>query len=416
MKKIIITGLLLVLSTGSLAATRDRLCVLDPARMPESWRPPAELRKDLNPAPWSVAEAKDAAYAKKTGVDEMISLFKESPTAVPKMFDDAIAALMQVTYSSANTPEFDAKVRDVARDNLTALLTPYLKRQPETANCDEFEDLLPLAIFAHRLYPAEHELTSVVTKRVNAAYRTCGSLETATENILRKVRRDNQEPDEYIDRLEDLFDLYAWSLLLIEAELYPDIELPDEARAFGPKAWKHFEALPLPGVSEFDKGVEDERFITLADLATHLAHIPTGLHRFPLYVEDKPDLYRLHRENFYPMMQSGDRDLFALFVDTLRQYGCTPENDVQVRDGTRYLLDDFHKRGDRWMTYSEQRKTFADPIEYIKVHHAWTAVLGVRDRNLEPPEPGTYGSIVRRWLPPPRSRTERFGSQDVRIE
>jgi hypothetical protein len=44
----------------------------------------------------------------------------------------------------------------------------------------------------------------------------------------------------------------------------------------------------------------------------------------------------------------------------------------------------------------------ADPVEYVMVHHAWTAVLGIRDRKLEPPGPGTYGSIVRRWLP--RSR------------
>jgi len=398
---IFFTILSLGLSSSSLAGTPDQLCVLDPDQMPASWRPSPDLQKSLNPAPWSEAEAKDAEYAKRTGVDEMLGLFKEKPSAVQKMFDDAIAALLQVTYSSTNQPEFDAKIRDAARDNLTALLTPYLKRKPETARCDEFEDLLPLAIFAHRLYPAKHQLTDVVTKRVNAAYSACGSLKAATENILRKVRTDNQEPGEYIDRLEDLFDLYAWTLLLIEAELYPDIKLPNEARAFGQKAWKHLETLPLPNVNTFEKGLKDERFITLADLATHLSHIPTGLGRYPLYVSDKPNLYSFIRENFYPMMQSGDRDLFSLFVDTLRQYGCSANDDVQVRDGARYLLKSFHDHNDKWMNFYEKRKTFTDPIEYIQVHHAWTAVLGVRGRKLKRPEPGTYGSLVRRWLPYP---------------
>jgi hypothetical protein len=391
----------LLCSTAGIAKDPDPLCARDPAQMPQSWRPSAEQEKTLNPAPWSQREAVDAENAKQTGVDEMIDLFRQNPSAVHKLFDDAVAALMQITYSSANEPAFDAKVRDAARDNLTALITPYLSRDPDAATCDEFEDLLPLAIFAHRLYPANDKLTDVVTKRVNAAYRTCGSFAAATEDILQKVREDNQEPSEYIDHLEDLFNFYAWALLFIEAELYPDIELPDEAREFGDTAWAYFEDFPLPGASAFAKGVKDERFITLADLATHLSHIPTGLGRHPLYVSDKPDLYSYMRENFYPMLRSGDRDLFALFVDTLRQYGCTPENDKQVRDGTRYLLDDFHERNGKWMNYHEPRKTFTDPIEYIQIHHAWTALLGIRARKLEPPKPGTYGSIVRRWLPPP---------------
>jgi hypothetical protein len=73
-----------------------------------------------------------------------------------------------------------------------------------------------------------------------------------------------------------------------------------------------------------------------------MAHIPTGVHRFPLYVQDLPSLYRFYRENFYPVLLSGDLDLFASLMDTLRQYGCTEENDAQVRDGSRYMLKVFH--------------------------------------------------------------------------
>jgi hypothetical protein len=148
-------------------------------------------------------------------------------------------------------------------------------------------------------------------------------------------------------------------------------------------------------------------FIEIADLATHIAHIPTGVHRFPLYVADSPSLYRFHRANFYPVMQSGEVDLFASFVDTLRQYGCTPDNDVQVRDGTRLLLKVFHENGNRWMT-DRAEGIKGDIADYSVIHKPWTRTLGIRPRQMEEPRPSTYGGIVRRWLPRP-SKPARVG-------
>jgi hypothetical protein len=389
----------LVLSTGSIAETPDPLCVLDPAQMPVSWRPPAELQQSLNPAPWSRSEARDAEHAIQTGVDEMIGYFERKPSAVQSVGADSIEALIQVTYASANRPEFDARVRDAARKNLTALIAPYSELDPETAGCDEFEDLLPLALFAHKLYPANDPRTDAMTQQTNAAYRDCGSLKAAIGDQLHEMLAAGQAQSADI---EHLFELYIWALWLIEAELFPAIELPDEARAFGPAVWKYFETYRLAGASEFEDGSEDDEFITIADLASHIAHIPTGTHRFPLYVEDTPALYRYHRENVYPVIESGDLDLLASFVDTLRQYGCTPENDAQVRDGTRHLLKVFRDSGERWMNYQDEGQTTANMSDYDRIHHPWTAVLGIRDRRLEQPKPGTYGGIVRRWLPPPR--------------
>jgi hypothetical protein len=235
-----------------------------------------------------------------------------------------------------------------------------------------------------------------VTKRTNAAYSACGSLVAATGIDLQEIPADK---DARLEDIEDLFDLYLWTLWFIEAELYPGIELPVEAREFGREVWKYFETFRLTGASEFEEGARDERFIKIADLATHIAHIPSGTHRFPLYVEDSPGLYRFHRENFYPVLQLGELDLFASFVDSLRQYGCTAENDVQVRDGTRYLLKVFHDVNDRWMDYRQDGETHADLDDYDLVHYPWTAVLGLRDRQPERPTPGTYGGLVRRWLP-----------------
>jgi hypothetical protein len=405
--------LLLALSCGGLAEEAPPLCVRDPAQMPGNWRPPAEVQKRLNPAPWSRSEAKDAEYAIETGLDEMIDFFERRPSAVQALWDDSIEALIQVTYSSANKPEFDAKVRNAARNNLTALVTPYLDPNVEPAVCSKFERLLPLALFAHRLYPANDARTDVVTKRANAAYRACGSLKAATGYDLEEFLADEEgapetfeetegsEKAEQLEDLEDLFDLSLWSLWLIEAELYPEFELPVEARNFGPKVWKYFETYRLDGASEYEKGATDAVFFKIADLATHIAHIPTGVHRFPLYVDDWPGLYRFLRENYYSVMQAGDLDLFASFVDSLRQYGCTAENDAQVRDGTRHLLKVFHDSDDRWMDYQQAGQSTANVDGYRLIHHPWTAVLGIRARKLEAPSPGTYGGIVRRWLPPP---------------
>ena len=396
MRRIFFTILSLVLGSASLAQRPSPLCVLDPAQMPESWRPSADVRKSLNPMPWSESEAKDAEYAIKSGLEEMIGYFERKPSAVKFLWDDSIEALIDVTYTSANKPEFDAKVRDAARNNLTALITPYLKLDRESAKCDEFELLLPLAIFAHRLYPAKDTRTEAVTKRTNAAYRVCGSLDDATEYDIQEILADKHAPP------DELFELYIWCLWFIEAELYPDIELPIEAHEFSRALWKYFETYRFAGASEFEKGAWDKEFIEIADLATHIVHIPTGTHRFPLYVEDSPDLYRFHRENFYPVLQTDNLDLLASIVDSLRQYGCTAENDVQVRDGTRYLLKLFHDGKDRWMAHRRGGETDANLDDYDLIHKAWTGVLGVRVRQPEQPNPGTYGGIVRRWLPQPR--------------
>jgi hypothetical protein len=43
----------------------------------------------------------------------------------------------------------------------------------------------------------------------------------------------------------------------------------------------------------------------------------------------------------------------------------------------------------------------ADAEDYDLIHKAWTGIAGVRDRVWEPILPGTYGELVRRWLPQP---------------
>ena len=82
-------------------------------------------------------------------LDEMIGYFERKPPAVLSLWGDSIEALMQVTYASANDRAFDAKVRDASGKNLTMLISHHLKRKPKAkfVTCDDFERLLPLAIF-----------------------------------------------------------------------------------------------------------------------------------------------------------------------------------------------------------------------------------------------------------------------------
>jgi hypothetical protein len=392
---VFVLGLLLTPVSGSLAGTPEPLCVLDPAKMPHSWRPSPELQKSLNPAPWSSRETQEAEHSVERGVDEMIEFFKRKPSAIESLWGDSIEPLMQVTYASANPPALDAKVREAARSNLTWLIDLSFKRQPDPkqVTCDDLDRLLPLAIFAHELYPANEPRTVRVTQRANAAFRACGSLEEAMGYDPRKILADKRaSPDR-------LLNVYIWALWFLEAEAHPAIELTAEARALGPQLWRYFETYRLAGAREFKEGPWDDAFIAVADIAPHIVHLLTGTNRFPIHVEDSPALYRFHRENLYAVMQVNELDLFASFVDTLRQYGCTPENDIQVRDGTRYLLKLFHKGNDRWMSFRQAGETDATIDDYGLVHYPWTAILGVRARRLEQPGPIDHGGLASRWLP-----------------
>lgn len=398
MRAACITTLLLLMSTGSLAGEPgEPLCVLSLDEMPESWRPQGEAQKGLsNAEPWSQSEAKDAQDAIKTGVNEIIDLFSKRPWAVQDVWDESVASLISVTYSSANKPGIDDLARSAARRHLTMLIDPYMTRGEETATCDDFVYLLPLAMYAHRFYSEEDPRTGKMVTLTNASYRDCGSFAKAINFDYNKGFSEEKLP------INKVFDLVLWSEYLVEAELYPEIRLPAEAREFTPALWHYLETYPLAGADEFKQAIWNEEFIINAYLATHIAHIPTGGHRYAIYIEDLPKLYRYHRENFYSVLEMGHLDLLGEFVDSLRQYGCTAENDLQVRDGTRYLLDVFHEGNDRWMAYREPGETDEDVSQYDLVHKAWTGMLGVRARNIEPAEPGTYGAIVRSWLPHPR--------------
>ncbi|HHY50668.1 MAG TPA: hypothetical protein GYA10_13065, partial [Alphaproteobacteria bacterium] len=351
--------------------------------------------EQLDATPWSPFEAADARAAIEAGVGEMIAYFDEHPQAIRDMWEDAVAALIEVTYSSDNPPGLDARIRQAAQENLDALVEPYLAEDPDSADCTELEQVMPLAIYASKFYAPQDARTAMMLRTVNAAMRDCGTL-----GRLLTLDDPTDLANAALDD-ERVFDLVIWSLLFIEGEVTPGLEPLPQMRDFPRVLWDFLRTYPLRNASTYEDGAEDDAFIEAAYLATHIAYVPTGNHRFPLYIADSPALYRFHRENFYPVLEMGELDLVAEFVDSLRQYGCTEANDRQVLDGTRYLLQVFHDGDGSWMAYREPGETDADVDSYDLIHKVWTGVLGVRPRTIEQPLAGTYGGLVRTWLPAP---------------
>lgn len=396
MTRILVSLLAVLVSTASFAQTAAQpLCVIDPAQMPASWLPSAEVAADLNPAPWSAAEAEDARTALAAGVHEMIDYFAEHEKAIPDIWEDSVAALIEVTYSSVNPPELDAAARAAAIGNLNTLVEPYMDDDADDADCRDLEEVMPLAMYASRFYAAGDLRAAHMVATTNAAITDCDGLRDLLGYDF-PVRPGDKPLDD-----GKVFDLVIWSLLFIEGELIPGLALPQEYKDFSPALWDYLQTYPIRDAWTYEDGAEDDAFVEAAYLATHIAYIPTGNHRFPLYIADAPKLYQFHRENFYAILEMGELDLVAEVVDGLRQYGCTPENDVQVREGTRYLLEVWHDGDESWMAYREpgERDSQVEPYDFI--HKAWTGVLGVRERSIEVPAVGTYGGVVRNWLPAP---------------
>jgi hypothetical protein len=388
--------LLVVLLTGCTPSQAANLpCVLSPQDMPANWRPDSDAQRKFPGGPWTEREAADATYAITTGLNEMINMYDERPAAVEDLWEDSVASLIETTYSNANPASISATATDAARRNLDQLIQLYLKRDASQAACDEYDQLLPLAAYAHKQFGPEDPRAAATLSLTNASFAECGTLAKAMGVDYEALLGNDKVT------LEQSFDLVIWSLLFIEGQVVPGLDLPAEAKAMPARLWEFLRTYPLRNADEYSDGANNEQFIEAAYLATHIAYIPTGNHRFPLYVEDSRPLYEVHRENFYAVLEMGELDLVAEFVDSLRQYGCTPENDLQVREGTRYLLNVFHDGRDRWMNYREPGEKDADVEDYDFIHKAWTGVLGVRDRAIESPEPGTYGGVVRSWLPIP---------------
>ena len=381
----------LVASSSGTSAQPEQLCRLDQSTMPSTWRPGGKVQKGLSAAPWTAAEAKIAVGAVETALAELTGFLAKKPGSIEKLKIDAVEPFVDASYSASNMPGIQAAARNEARRVLSQLLLPYLRRNPVAATCSEFGYLLPYTVYAHSLFATQDPRLSAMVNLTNLAYRECGSLQAVI----------GKDPAEILSgsnaSVDDLYSLVMWSITFGEAHLVPGIALPAETRSLAPTLWRYLANYQFKGARDFPAGAWDESFQSVAYLATHIAYIPTGYGRYPIRVSDAPHLYRYLRENFYPVLEMGELDLVAEFVDLFRQYGCTEDNDLQVRDGTRHLLNLFQAAGGSWIAHREPSES-SEISDYAAIHKPWTAMAGVRVRVPELPAPGNYGGIVRGWL------------------
>ncbi len=329
--------------------------------------------------------------AAKTGVDELNRFYSSRHSAVAALGDNAVESLIDASYGASITPALRQQARDGAREVLVQLTTPYLNRPAGNATCREFSTLLTFTNYAHALLPADDPRLARMVARTNAAYASCGSFDAA---IGSDFRRTLSRPGASID---DVWDLVIWSIVFTDAQTVPGLALPPEARELPASLWRYLADYALDNARSHPDGASNEKFYDRAYLMTHVAYIPTGYGRYAIHISDAPRVYQFLRENFYAVLEMGELDLTAEFVDLFREYGCTEENDLQLRDGTRYLLKLFHSAGDSWMAYREPYE-HDEPDSYDLIHKAWTGLSAVRPRIAEIPAPGTYGALIRAWL------------------
>jgi hypothetical protein len=372
-------------------AVEPLLCALTPGDMPENWRPRGKIHETLGEQEWSDTETQDAIAAVREGLDELGEYFATHPKAISALGADAVEMLIDASYAAGNMPELRTQAREQARRALAVLIEPVLNRDPAAETCADLWYLLSLTAYTHTLYPAVSVETKTLINLTNASLHACGSLETVVGYDYGDMLTRGQIST------DDAWELVMWSIQLTEAQSIAGLELPAGAQTLPEEIWRFFERHPFEGAKAYPDGGDNNHFYHTAYLATHLAYIPTGYGRYPIYVRDAPALYQFLRGNFYDVLETGELDLVAEFVDLFRQYGCTEKNDLQVRDGTRYLLRLFHAAGGRWMNHREPYEE-KDISDYDLTHKAWTGMSGVRARIPEPPEPGTYGATVRAWL------------------
>lgn len=382
-------GILLVVLLGCGACMSEPLpvTVATVDALPESWQPSAALRSTLDDGAWTEAETTTARNAARIGVREMSDYLMRNLEAVAELGINAVECCLNATYAAENDPMLASAAATAAKDHLRTLTKPWMSRATETMGRPEFTEVVTLAIYCHQLFGSRDRTTRHMMDLANAATVRCGSLENALGMDWRRILQQDPVPN------EEAYALLLWLVTLIDAKSVPGLLVPTGLDEFAPKVWAMLRDYPLVGARHYADRANDDTFYDTAYLATHIGYVPTGYGRHALTVADSPGLYRFLRENFYAVLEMGELDLVAEFVDLLRQYGATEETDIQVRHGTRHLLRLYEEAGG-WMKHRESYETAASN-PYDLIHKPWTAVAGVRRRVPEPVERGTYAESFR---------------------
>ena len=364
--------------------------------MPATWRPSDALQRRTPDVPWTVGAQRLADKSVRVGLREIQDFFARHPAQVEGLWSDAMEPFLNAAYAAGNMPELRRRALESARGVLDRLVPPYAAMPMARVNCDEIHTYLLLLGYTQPLStlpprPGDAAVRSRLLARANHAVRDCGGPQGLLGLDYRAVLANPKMT------LDELYDLVMWSVTLIEARAIDGLHLPEDVWALPGEVWKRLRGYPWKDASTYAEGANDYTFYDVAYLATHVSYMPSGYGRYQLFVEDAPWLIRFLRDNFYAVLEMGELDLVAEFVDAFRQLGCTEENDRQVRDGARFILALYEKAGRSWTAYREPGEV-GEPTPYDIVHKPWTGMGAMRRRLFEAPAAGTYGGAARRLL------------------
>ncbi len=391
------------------------MCINDPLLMPRSWRGDIYEEEIFHDSgePWSKEEQIECDEAANRGLDELIGFFQNaSDKRIEKLGVDAVNSLVDyVVGSSRQAPKFHKKVLKEAIRVLKITSRKYVRLEVdpedyEYCDNDEAYRMMKLLGYAHDLSnylspKIDEELKLVRSKLLDNLQNTifaCGDL----GNLL----GDKYWREKIEDKSLDSGEVYVWnlsSIALAHCLTIPELSMPAETGEFVVKVWRYFYDYEIPSYADFEEERDNRSatgsWVDMAYLATHVAYIPTGYGRHYQYLKESPHLYHFCRENFYAAMQEGGHDLAAEFVDMLKIYGCTEENDIQVRHGVRYIMSLYKDAGNSFINHHEEGERVND---YNLVHKPWTGIAAVwhydRKLSFEPEVPGSYGNTFRKAI------------------
>lgn len=171
------------------------------------------------------------------------------------------------------------------------------------------------------------------------------------------------------------------------------MDLDEEFDEFIARLWDYLKHYELPLATQSEEGMDDPVVNAKANMAVHVAYLSTGYGRHEQVVSDMPSFVEYMRRNFYAVLAHDRLELVAEFVDVLRQYGCNEQNDMQVRHGSRYLLQMYLENKRQWMPLIPSEH------DIDMVMYPWTAISGLERRAFESAdERGSYGAAFKAAL------------------
>lgn len=294
------------------------------------------------------------------GVEEIASYFDAHPDVPALLGHDGLQCFLD-TARGAPVP-LRHRCNDLARQ----WFDPVVEWVAE-----DYGALLPFVVTAHELF-GDGPRTLQLRETVNDLVAPVDEL----------IGHDWQQGSDY--------QLLLWLVCLLDAAAVPGVQLPPDLARFAPRVWQRLVDHPFVDAADCEQGAMSDAFYDAAYVATHIGYVPTGYGRHRLREADHPRLFAYLRRNFDAVLQMGELDLVAEFVDLFRQAGTDAP---LVGRGTEHLLA-LHEQAGSWMGHTEPWDEL-EPPPYDLVHKAWTGIAGVRRRALI--DHGPYREAFERW-------------------